>query len=131
MALSREEALNRANAARRIPDDLKSVRSTMLMSLEVAEGYGSQSPAERGRTYSIGQRIEKNGNLVLYEILVKICKKHQTYGVDGILFINTEYGEYQDTNHAKVLLVAIEDAIAALNNVREPLLIGQLPVNSP
>lgn len=119
MALSREESLSRANAARRIPDGLISVRSSMLMPAEVAEGYNSQSPTERGVTYSIGQQIEKDGNLVLYEILSTICKKHQTSWFDGELLITTEYGEYQDTNHARVLLVAITDAIAALN-VKEP-----------
>jgi hypothetical protein len=113
MALSREESLNRANAARRIPDELKSVRSSMLISVEAAEGYNSQSPAERGTTYLIGQRIEKDGNLVLHQILSTICKKHQTSWIDGVLFIATEYGEYQDINHAKILLVAIEDAINA------------------
>jgi hypothetical protein len=71
---------------------------------------------------SIGHEIEKNGNLILYEILAKICKKHQTYWIDSALFVNTEYGEYQGTDHPTVLLAAIEDAIDALNT-REPLIV--------
>jgi hypothetical protein len=123
MALSREESLNRANAARRIPDDLKSVRSSILIPASMTEGYNSQSPAERGVTYSIGKEVVENGNLILYQILSTICKKHQTYWVDSVLSVNTEYGEYQDTNHARVLLAAIKDALAALNARESPLII--------
>ncbi len=114
MALSRVEALNRANTARRIPSNLTSVRSSMLIPIDAVEGYNFQSPTERGVTYSIGQQIEKDGNLALYEILSTICKKHQTSWIDKELLIITEYGEYRDIYHAKILLIAIRDAVAAL-----------------
>jgi hypothetical protein len=95
----------------------------MLIPAEVAEKYNSQTPIERGLTYSIGHEIEKNGNVILYEILAKICKKHQTYWIDSVFFINTEYGEYQGTDHPTVLLAAIKDAIVVLNTRESPLIV--------
>jgi hypothetical protein len=95
----------------------------MLIPASMTEEYSSQSPTERGATYLIGKEVEENGNLILYQILSTICKKHQTYWIESMLFVNTEYNEYQGSDHAKVLLAAIKDAIAALNTRESPLII--------
>jgi hypothetical protein len=96
-----------------------------LIPASMTEGYNSQSPAERGVTYSIGKEVEKNGNLILYQILSTICKKHQTSWFDSTIFVSTEYGEYQGTDHPTVLLAAIKDAIAALNTRESPLIVDE------
>lgn len=74
---------------------------------------------ENPTAFLIGQQIQKDGNIILYNILDAISPTAQTTWFDQQIVISTEFGDYKGENHAEVLLMAIEEALKALNT-KEP-----------
>ena len=113
--MTRLQAAKTAAAACKVPQGLVSSRGQLRLNPEVSKHFQSQSSTERGKTYALGQQIEADGYLLLYEILDRLGVRIISTIVGGSLTIVCRHKTYEGVNQADLLLEILRDRIETFN----------------
>ena len=113
--MTRLQAVEIASTACKVPQGMVSSRGQLRLAPKASKHFQSQSSTERGKTYALGQQIESDGYLFLYEILDRLGVRIISTIVGDSLTIVCRHKTYEGENQAELLLDIIRDRIENFN----------------
>lgn len=113
--MTRLQAVEIASTACKVPQGMVSSRGQLRLNPEASRHFQAQSSTERGKTYALGQQMESDGYLLLYEILDRLGVRIISTIVGNSLTIVCRHKTYEGTDQSDLLLEIIRDRLANFN----------------
>ena len=113
--MTRQQAAAIASAARKLPEGVVSDRVQIQSAIATSETLRKQAPAERGATYETGLAFEKDGYLLLYEILDRLGVRIICTITGSPMEIVCRHKSYKGDNQRDLLLEILRDRIENFN----------------
>jgi hypothetical protein len=115
MKKTRSQAAAIASAACKVPEGMVSDRGQLRLTPDISRKFRSKNATHRGRTYALGEAVEADGCLLLYEIIDRLGVRIISTIVGNPLTIVCRHKTYEGENQAELLLEIIRDRIENWN----------------
>ena len=112
---TRSQAAAIATAACKVPDGFESERGQLRLKSDSAKRFRGQSTTHRGQIYALGEAIEADGFLLLYEILDRLGVQIISPILGDTITIVCHHKTYEGKNQAELLLEILRDRIDNFN----------------
>jgi hypothetical protein len=113
--MTRQQAAAIASAARKLPEGVVSDRVHIQSAIATSQAIRKQTPAERGATYETGLAFEKDGYLLICEILDRLGVRIICTIVSSPMEIVCRHKTYKGDNQRDLLLEILRDRIENFN----------------
>ena len=113
--MTRSQAAKIASTACKVPEGMVSGRGQLRLAPDISKKFRSKNATHRGQTYALGEAVEADGFLLLYEILDRLGVRIISTIVGNPLTIVCRHKTYEGENQAELLLEMIRDRLENFN----------------
>ena len=113
--MTRSQSAKIASAACKVPEGMVSDRAQLRLAPDISKKFRSKNATHRGQTYALGEAVEADGFLLLYEILDRLGVRIISTIVGNPLTIVCRHKTYEGENQVKLLLEMIRDRLENFN----------------